>query len=178
MNSNQIKYIIFSGPIGSGKTTQMSYFGSKYKEFTVIETLDPINQPNLCLKEGGLPDIYAYSGGLDNRDRITEHENVTREHGILFIVLLPKTFEMVQKRLDLEQTITKSPINIKGLDHHAFNDSMKLYRDFKNFVITINLNVENIEVNENDSIVNINRKVEEIVLKYGIPIDPKKWDRN
>ena len=37
MNSNQIKYIIFSGPIGSGKTTQMSYFGSKYKEFTVIE---------------------------------------------------------------------------------------------------------------------------------------------
>jgi hypothetical protein len=168
--NKQIKYIIFSGPIGSGKTTQMYYLASKQKRFTVVDSLDPVNHKDfsICLKELGLPDAYAYYELRSDSENINTYEKLTKEHGVLVIILIPRLFEICEKRIIEEQRLGGRDKDQRGLCLYDFTQAIKTYRDFKYFTACVNLNIENVEITEEDSILSVNKKIESIMKKYGV----------
>jgi deoxyadenosine/deoxycytidine kinase len=166
LSMKTIKYIIFSGPIGSGKTTQMHYLANQNPLLTIVGHPELLKQPNTCLIEGGLPDIYAYQNLADEKQLINDFNDLNQKYGILNIILVPLSFHCCKERIELANKIFKQPINPNGLDKDIFSKALQSYKAFKNNTMHMGTNVEYVNFDINSSILDINKKIVAILGNY------------
>jgi hypothetical protein len=168
MTHPNIKYLVFCGPIGCGKTTQIGYLWSNNKHIRLMN--DYISDPSISLsvKERGLPDLFAYNDTQEIDQLIYNYEQFHKKNGIVFVVFVPSKFEICRSRILKAQQLFGCQFNPRGLIEEDFNNAIDVYKNFKNLMVHKNMNIEFIEFVDRDSVIAINKKVLDSLSKYNL----------